>query len=109
MRLGAYPCNIKKGTRAHKAYKKDQVRERHRHRYEVNDAFRPTIEEHGMVVSGVCPTNNLVEIIELPEHPWFIAGQFHPELRSRGTTPHPLFRDFVKAAIEFQEQHRGTD
>jgi CTP synthase len=100
MRLGAYPCNIKKGTRTHKAYKKDQVRERHRHRYEVNNAYREVLEHNGMIVSGICPTNNLVELIELADHPWFIAGQFHPELRSRATNPHPLFRDFVKAAVE---------
>ncbi len=109
MRLGSYPCNIKKGTKTHKAYKKDQVRERHRHRYEVNNAFRDTLEQHGMVFSGICPTNNLVEMIELPEHPWFIAGQFHPELRSRATNPHPLFREFVKAAMEYQEKHRSMD
>jgi CTP synthase len=101
MRLGAYPCNIKKGTKTHKAYKKDQVRERHRHRYEVNNAYREVLERNGMIVSGICPTNNLVELIELAGHPWFVAGQFHPELRSRATNPHPLFRDFVKAAIEY--------
>lgn len=102
MRLGGYPCNIKKGTKTYKAYKKDQVRERHRHRYEVNDAFREILEKNGLIVSGICPANNLVELIELPNHPWFVAGQFHPELRSRATNPHPLFRDFVKAAMEFR-------
>jgi CTP synthase len=109
MRLGAYPCNIVKGTKTYKAYKKDHVCERHRHRYEVNDAFRATLEQHGMVISGICPTNNLVELIELPDHPWFVAGQFHPELRSRATNPHPLFREFVKAAAEYQEQHNRLD
>ena len=109
MRLGAYPCNIVKGTKTYKAYKKEHVCERHRHRYEVNDAFRATLEQHGMVISGICPTNNLVEMIELPDHPWFVAGQFHPELRSRGTNPHPLFREFVKAAAEYQEQHSRLD
>ncbi len=101
MRLGAYPCKIVKGTNTFKAYKKEQFSERHRHRYEVNDAFRETLEKNGLVISGICPANNLVEMIELPNHPWFVAGQFHPELRSRATNPHPLFRDFVKAAMEY--------
>ena len=100
MRLGSYPCNILKGTKTFKAYKKELVHERHRHRYEVNNAFKSVLEKHGMIISGICPANNLVEIIELSDHPWFIAGQFHPELRSRGANPHPLFRDFVKAAVE---------
>lgn len=103
MRLGVFPCAITPGTKASKAYKKETINERHRHRYEVNDAFRETLGRRGMVFSGVCPTNNLVEIIELKEHPWFVASQFHPELRSRATTPHPLFRDFVKAAMEFRD------
>jgi len=106
MRLGGYPCNIVRGTKTFKAYKKDHVCERHRHRYEVNDAFRPTLEQHGMVISGICPTNKLVEMIELPDHPWFVAGQFHPELRSRATNPHPLFRDFVRAALEYQAKNK---
>ena len=97
------PCSpmLVKGTMTFKAYKKEQISERHRHRYEVNDAFKATLEKNGVVISGICPTNNLVEMIELPDHPWFVAGQFHPELRSRATNPHPLFRDFVKAAIEY--------
>jgi len=103
MRLGGFPCKVQKGTKAYKAYKKELTRERHRHRYEVNDRFRPVLEDHGMIFSGICPTNNLVEIIELPSHPWFVAGQFHPELRSRATSPHPLFRDFVRAAIEHRD------
>ena len=107
MRLGSYPCTVTKGTKAFKAYKKEEVRERHRHRYEVNDAFKELLQQHGMVVSGICPTNKLVEIIELPDHPWFVAGQFHPELRSRATNPHPLFRDFVKASIEYKEAGHG--
>jgi CTP synthase len=105
MRLGSYPCKIVKGTKTHKAYKHELVHERHRHRYEVNNAFKGILEQHGMIVSGICPTNNLVEMIELPNHPWFVAGQFHPELRSRATKPHPLFRDFVKAAVEYRENH----
>jgi len=105
MRLGSYPCKIVKGTKTHRTYKHELVHERHRHRYEVNNAFKGTLEQHGMIVSGICPTNNLVEMIELPNHPWFVAGQFHPELRSRATKPHPLFRDFVKAAMEYRENH----
>ncbi|MGA9115575.1 MAG: CTP synthase [Bacteroidota bacterium] len=99
MRLGSYPCRMEKETRAFEAYRKELVHERHRHRYEVNDAFRKVLGEHGMVFSGICPENGLVEMIELADHPWFVAGQFHPELRSRATNPHPLFREFVKAAI----------
>jgi CTP synthase len=101
MRLGAYPCKIVRGTQTYKAYKKDLVMERHRHRYEVNNAFRPLLEQHGLIVSGIWAERDLVEIIELPDHPWFVAGQFHPELRSRATNPHPLFREFVRAASEF--------
>jgi CTP synthase len=101
MRLGAYPCKIVRGTQTYKAYRKDLVMERHRHRYEVNNAFRPLLEQHGLIVSGIWAERDLVEIIELPDHPWFVAGQFHPELRSRATNPHPLFREFVRAASEF--------
>jgi CTP synthase len=107
MRLGSYPCRLKKGTKAHKAYRKDLIHERHRHRYEVNDAYRARLEDHGLVVSGVCPSNKLVEMIELPDHPWFVGSQFHPELRSRATNPHPLFRDFVRAAIEYRDRRNG--
>ena len=101
MRLGSYPCKLIKGTKAFQAYKKELVHERHRHRYEVNNKFKENLERNGMIFSGICPTNNLIEIIELSDHPWFVAGQFHPELRSRGTKPHPLFHDFVKAAMSF--------
>ena len=103
MRLGAYPCIVAKGTKAFKAYHKDLISERHRHRYEVNNRFRKKLAEGGMVFSGVSPDNTLVEIIELADHPWFVAGQFHPELKSRAINPHPLFRDFVKAAKEYAE------
>jgi CTP synthase len=105
MRLGAYPCRLTRGTKAHKAYKSDLISERHRHRFEVNDAFREILGSHGMIFSGICPDNNLVEMIELPDHPWFVAGQFHPELKSRATNAHPLFREFVRAAMERQEGH----
>jgi CTP synthase len=100
MRLGAYPCRLEKGTKAHRAYKTDVIQERHRHRYEVNNAFKETLVKHGLIVSGVCPDNGLVEMIELAEHPWFVGCQFHPELKSRATNAHPLFRDFVRAAVE---------
>ncbi|HLF20841.1 MAG TPA: CTP synthase, partial [Bacteroidota bacterium] len=103
MRLGAYPCILTKGSKAHKAYKKELIHERHRHRYEVNNKFRKKLSDGGMVFSGVSPDNTLVEIIELQNHPWFVAGQFHPELKSRAIDPHPLFRDFVKAAKEFAD------
>lgn len=121
MRLGAYPCRIERGTRAYKAYKQEQIHERHRHRYEVNDAFKqclgtPVVEasrdvigEKGMIFSGICPDNGLAEIIELPDHPWFVGVQFHPELKSRATNAHPLFREFVKAAMEFEEKRRARD
>ncbi|MEX0737611.1 MAG: CTP synthase [Bacteroidota bacterium] len=100
MRLGAYPCVLTKGSVAHAAYGKELIFERHRHRFEVNNKFRGRLESKGMVLSGVSPDNRLVEIIELPSHRWFVAGQFHPELKSRAINPHPLFRDFVKAAKE---------
>jgi CTP synthase len=108
MRLGAYPCIVMKGTKAYKAYRKEFISERHRHRYEVNNKFRKKLAEHGMIFSGVSPDNALVEIIELPDHPWFVAGQFHPELKSRAINPHPLFREFVRAGKEYAEHH-GRD
>ena len=104
MRLGAYPCILAKGSKAFKAYRKDLISERHRHRYEVNNKFRKRLTEGGMLFSGVSPDNSLVEIIELADHPWFVAGQFHPELKSRAINPHPLFRDFVKAAKEYKQE-----
>jgi len=100
MRLGAYPCTIQKGTKAYSAYKKEMVTERHRHRYEVNNKFRRKLSENGLVFSGIYTNNDLVEIIELPDHPWFVAVQFHPELKSRPIAPHPLFSNFVKAVKE---------
>jgi CTP synthase len=109
MRLGSYPCKLEKGTRAHKAYKAELIHERHRHRYEVNNAFLERLRSHGMVFSGFCPDNGLVEMVELPDHPWYVAGQFHPELKSRATTAHPLFRDFVRAATEYHEEQSHRD
>ena len=100
MRLGAYPCRLGAGTRAAQIYGVPQVSERHRHRYEVSNAYRDSFVEHGMTLSGLSPDGSLVEIIELQTHPWFIGCQFHPELQSRPTRPHPLFASFIGAALE---------
>lgn len=100
LRLGAYPCKIKSGTAAASAYKKELVYERHRHRYEFNNDYMAVLEKAGMVFSGINEDDNLVEMIELKDHPWFVAVQFHPEFKSRPTQPHPLFRDFVGAVIK---------
>ncbi len=105
MRLGAEPVVVTRGTRAHGSYGRDLIYERHRHRYEVSNALRPQLEERGFVVSGVYAAKNLVEIIELPDHPWYVASQFHPEFKSRPTNASPLFRDFVGAAVE----HSGAE
>jgi CTP synthase len=98
MRLGAQPCHVVPGTRAAEVYGEAVVYERHRHRYEVNPAYHEALSGKGLVFSGMSPDGRLVEVIELEGHPFFMAGQFHPELRSRPTRPHPLFRDFVGAA-----------
>lgn len=108
MRLGAFPCVLQKGTKAKQAYKKEKISERHRHRYEVNNKYREILETNGMIISGVSPDNDLVEMIELKEHPWFVACQFHPELKSRATKAHPLFREFVSAAIEFRKRKNSN-
>jgi len=100
MRLGAYPCKIKKDTKTRKLYGKEEISERHRHRYEFNNDYRDQFEKKGMVLCGKSPDDLLVEIIELPDHPWFIATQFHPEFKSRPVVPHPLFRGFVEAATK---------
>jgi CTP synthase len=100
MRLGSYPCVLTPDSKAASAYGPDQVGERHRHRYEFNNKYRAKFEEAGVKFAGLSPDGQLVEIIELPDHPWFVAGQFHPEFKSRPLSPHPLFRDFVAAAIE---------
>ena len=99
MRLGAYPCKLKPGSKAAAAYDGELIYERHRHRYEVNPRLRRKLEDAGLVCSGESPNGTLVEIIELPDHPWFVAGQFHPEFKSRPDRPQPLFRDFVGAAL----------
>ena len=100
MRLGSYPCKVVKGTKAHKAYKKDLINERHRHRYEVNTGYIDRLAQHGMRFSGMSPDGLLPEMIEYENHPWFIGVQFHPELKSRPFAPHPLFASFVGAAVE---------
>ncbi len=105
MRLGAYPCKLTPGSKAAAAYEAELIYERHRHRYEVNPRMRRRLEDAGLVCSGESPNGTLVEIIELPDHPWFVAGQFHPEFKSRPDRPHPLFRDFVGASLT----HRGDD
>jgi CTP synthase len=99
MRLGAYPCVLKEGSRTRQIYGKSEISERHRHRYEVNNAFREQLEKSGLVIAGASPDNSLVEIIELRDHPWFIGVQFHPEFQSTPKNPHPLFTAFVAAAL----------
>jgi CTP synthase len=101
LRLGLYPCKLNEGTRAYEAYTDAVVYERHRHRYEFNNEYRQKMEEAGFVFSGTSPDGRLVEIVELKDHPWFLACQFHPEFKSRPTRPQPLFRDFVEASIKF--------
>ena len=100
MRLGAYPCKVVPGTRAARAYGEPVIYERHRHRFEVNNAYRDALVEGGLVISGLSPDERLVEMIELPDHPFFVASQGHPEFKSRPGKPHPLFAAFVEAANE---------
>lgn len=102
MRLGAYPCMLKKNTLIHHLYGQDFISERHRHRYEVNNSFRNILEEKGMILSGLSPDTTLVETIELPEHPFFVGVQFHPELQSRAVIGHPIFIGFIKAALQYK-------
>jgi CTP synthase len=99
MRLGAYPCKLIEGTKAFKAYEKENISERHRHRFEFNNKYRQILSEKGLVISGINPERDLVEIVELKEHPFFVGVQFHPEFKSRPLNPHPLFKEFIKAAI----------
>ena len=106
MRLGTQPCVIKNGTKAFKTYGAERVSERHRHRLEVNNKYRDILEENGMIMSGINPDLDLVEIIELPNHPWFVGVQFHPELKSRALNVHPLFRDFIAVALEYNKKNK---
>ncbi|NQV49184.1 MAG: gamma-glutamyl-gamma-aminobutyrate hydrolase family protein, partial [Candidatus Marinimicrobia bacterium] len=102
MRLGAYDCVLKPGTKAFAAYGEEKISERHRHRFEVNNKYRDQLEAAGMIISGTSPDNELVEMIEIADHPWFVGTQAHPELKSRVAKTHPLFRDFVKASLAFK-------
>ncbi len=106
LRLGAYPCRLQPGTRAFAAYGQELIRERHRHRYEVNNDYRPQLESGGMVIAGTSPDGQLVEIVELADHPWFVGVQFHPEFLSKPIQPHPLFREFIAAALRHQLQDK---
>ncbi len=108
MRLGAYPCVLKEGTKVREIYRREVIYERHRHRYEFNNTYRELFERNGFVISGVSPDGRLVEIIELKDHPWFIGCQFHPEFKSKPFDPHPLFVSFIKACIDAKSQ-RTTD
>ena len=100
LRLGAYPCVLRDGTLARTAYETEEISERHRHRFEFNNEYRAQLEEAGLIISGTSPDNNLVEIVELHNHPWFLGCQFHPEFKSKPMRPHPLFRDFIAAALK---------
>ena len=108
MRLGTYPCKIKKGTLTSKIYKEEIIYERHRHRYEVNNKFKEELEKHGLVVSGMSPDNNLIEMIEIKDHPYFVASQFHPEFKSRPWEPAPMFNYFIEAASENNKSTKKT-
>ena len=103
LRLGLYPCKLSEGTKAYEAYQDEVVYERHRHRYEFNNQYRQMMEEKGFVFSGTSPDGRLVEIVELQEHPWFVASQFHPEFISRPNRPQPLFREFIGASLKNKE------
>lgn len=100
MRLGSYPCKLTEGTNTMAAYGEKLIHERHRHRYELNNKYRQMLTDNGMIIAGTLPDDSLVEIVELKDHPWFVGSQFHPELKSRPNRPHPLFRDFVTAALK---------
>lgn len=103
MRLGAYPCVLSPDSLAYEIYGRKRISERHRHRFEVNNLYRPQLEEAGLVLSGVSPDSKLVEMIELPGHPYFVGCQFHPEFKSKPHAPHPLFVRFIQAAVAHRE------
>ena len=103
LRLGSYPCVLDKSSKACALYGKEEIKERHRHRYEVNNDYRDALVSHGMKLSGLSPDGHIVEMIELTDHPWFIATQAHPELKSRPNRPHPLFRGFIEAALRARD------
>jgi CTP synthase len=109
MRLGKYPCRLTPGSKAWQMYGSDEVWERHRHRYEVNPEYVPLFEEKGLRVSGKSPDRIFVEVVELPDHPWFLACQFHPEFKSRPYDPHPIFKSFIAAAVEYHRKRTADD
>ena len=106
LRLGSYPCILNKDSKAYKLYGSEEIQERHRHRYEVNNDYRDVLTQNGMLLSGLSPDGRIVEMVEIPDHPWFIATQAHPELKSRPNRPHPLFRGFIEASLEYQKEHK---
>ena len=108
MRLGAYPCDLRQGCHVNRIYEKSTISERHRHRYEFNRAFEKELTDSGLIISGVSPDKNFVEVVEIADHPWFIACQFHPEFKSRPLEPHPLFTSFVGAALEHRKLRRNV-
>ena len=108
MRLGGYPCRIERESTAYTCYQKELVSERHRHRFEFNNKYRDLFREKGIRFSGVWPEGNLVEMVEVVGHPWYVGVQFHPEFKSKPTAPHPLFRGFIKAALEYSRPKART-
>jgi CTP synthase len=108
MRLGSWPCALAPEGMAREAYRVDQVEERHRHRYEFNNAYRRNFEENGLIASGTSPDGTIVEIVELADRPWFVAVQFHPEFKSKPTCAHPLFREFIAAALRQRGANRAN-
>jgi CTP synthase len=108
MRLGAWACDLKRGSKVWEIYKSENIKERHRHRYEFNSDYKVQMEEAGMLATGLNPDTGLVEIIEIPSHPWFVGVQYHPEYKSTVANPHPLFVAFVKAALNQNKKNRGV-
>ena len=104
LRLGAYPCTLQEGTKAYEMYGCKDISERHRHRYEVNNEYRNVLQENGMILSGLSPDGRIVEMIELKEHPFYVATQAHPEFKSRPDAPHPLFAGLIRAALKLKER-----
>ena len=102
MRLGAYPCELAKDSFSYHAYAADSISERHRHRYEFNNQYRDTLSEKGLRIAGTNPERDLVEIVEIPDHPWFVAVQFHPEFKSKPHAAHPLFANFIAATLKYK-------
>jgi CTP synthase len=109
MRLGAYPCNLREGTLAHRIYGAVEISERHRHRYEINQKYMETLVEHGLVISGISPDGKFVEMVELKDHPWFLGCQFHPEYKSKPFDPHPLFVSYIRASLEAHLHKQAED